>query len=182
MASVCTPVSVVTAMAGDRPHGTTVCAFASLSLSPPMVLVALDKSSELLRHVRRTLVFGLNILHADQAAVAGGFARKGEDKFNGIGWTLESGVPRLDGCAAWLACCVERMVNGGDHTVVLGHILSAAHAPAPPLTYYQRRFGTYRAHQDRGEGQRQSRQLQPDIGYRPDLLEATSPPPVLRAD
>jgi len=54
-------------MAGDRPHGTTVSAFASLSLNPPMVLVSLDKSSELLRHVRRILAFGLNILYIDQA-------------------------------------------------------------------------------------------------------------------
>jgi len=148
MASVCTPVSVVTTMAGDRPHGTTVSAFASLSLNPPMVLVSLDKSSELLRHVRRTLLFGLNILHTDQAAIAAGFARKGDDKFNGVGWTLTYGVPRLDGCAAWLACSVERMVNGGDHTVAFGHVLSAAHAAAPPLTYYQRRFGTHLVHQE----------------------------------
>ena len=31
MASVCAPVSVVTAMDGERPHGTTVSAFSSLS-------------------------------------------------------------------------------------------------------------------------------------------------------
>lgn len=40
MAAVCTPVAVVTAMDGDRPHGTTVSAFASLSMSPPSVLVS----------------------------------------------------------------------------------------------------------------------------------------------
>lgn len=38
MAGVCTPVAVVTAMDGARPHGTTVSAFASLSMTPPMVL------------------------------------------------------------------------------------------------------------------------------------------------
>ncbi len=44
MAGVCTPVTVVTALDGDRPHGTTVSAFASLSMAPPMVLVALDRA------------------------------------------------------------------------------------------------------------------------------------------
>ncbi|MGH3249709.1 MAG: flavin reductase family protein, partial [Trebonia sp.] len=58
MATVCTPVSVVTAMAGDRPHGSTVSAFASLSLNPPMVLVSLDLSSDLLRHIRDSGAFG----------------------------------------------------------------------------------------------------------------------------
>jgi hypothetical protein len=36
-------------------------------------------------------------LDTDQAVFAAGFARKGDDKFDGITWTLESGVPRLDG-------------------------------------------------------------------------------------
>ncbi len=53
MATVCTPVAVVTAMDGERPHGTTVSAFASLSVDPPMVLVALDARSDLLTLVRR---------------------------------------------------------------------------------------------------------------------------------
>ena len=43
MAGVATPVSVVTGMAGGLPHGTTVSAFASLSMDPPMVLVSLDR-------------------------------------------------------------------------------------------------------------------------------------------
>ncbi|HZZ54631.1 MAG TPA: flavin reductase family protein [Trebonia sp.] len=182
MASVCTPVSVVTAMAGDRPHGTTVSAFASLSLNPPMILVSLDKSSELLRHVRRTLIFGLNVLHTDQAALAAGFARKGDDKFNGISWMLERGVPRLDGCAAWLACSVERMVTGGDHTVVFGHVVSAAHAPASPLTYYQRRFGTHLAHRDGDEDQGAARPLQPGLRYLPGLPDEASSRPAFVAD
>ena len=48
MAGVATPVSVVTALSGDGvAHGTTVSAFASLSMSPPMVLVSLDRGSDL---------------------------------------------------------------------------------------------------------------------------------------
>src|SRR3984957_15902539 len=94
MATVCTPVSVVTAMAGDRPHGSTVSAFASLSLNPPMVLVSLDLGSDLLRHIRGSRAFGLNVLHTGQAALAAAFARKGDDKFDGIRWVREDGIPR----------------------------------------------------------------------------------------
>jgi flavin reductase (DIM6/NTAB) family NADH-FMN oxidoreductase RutF len=148
MASVCTPVSVVTTMAGDRPHGTTVSAFASLSLSPPMILVSLDLGSDLLRHIQGSGVFGLNILRDGQADLAVGFARKGDDKFTGVSWTLHGGIPRLAGCASWLGCVVERMVDGGDHVVVFGRVTDADDKGSPPLTYHKRRFGTHKEHAD----------------------------------
>jgi flavin reductase (DIM6/NTAB) family NADH-FMN oxidoreductase RutF len=151
MATVCTPVSVVTTMSGDRPHGSTVSAFASLSLNPPMVLVSLDLGSDLLRHIRGSRTFGLNVLHTGQAALATAFARKGDDKFDGVGWVLQDGVPRLAGCAGWLACTVTRLVPGGDHVVVFGRAVGAGHEAAPPLTYHQRRFGTHEALESDGQ-------------------------------
>lgn len=66
MAAVASPVAVVTAMDGRRLHGTTVSAFASVSLTPPMVLVSLDNQSQLLAIIRRTGRFGLNVLGSHQ--------------------------------------------------------------------------------------------------------------------
>ena len=71
-------------MVDGRPHGTTVSAFASLSLRPPMVLVSLDAGSDLLVMVRETERFGVNILGSDQSPLAMGFARKGSTKFDGV--------------------------------------------------------------------------------------------------
>jgi flavin reductase (DIM6/NTAB) family NADH-FMN oxidoreductase RutF len=76
MASVCAPVSVVTAMNGKLPHGTTVSAFASLSVQPPMVLVALDSGSQLPALVGHGSRFGLNVLTSAQAGLALAFASK----------------------------------------------------------------------------------------------------------
>lgn len=77
MSGVATPVSVVTAMDDGRPHGTTVSAFSSLSMQPPMVLVALDRRSELLGLITSSLRFGINVLGGGQSALALAFARKG---------------------------------------------------------------------------------------------------------
>jgi flavin reductase (DIM6/NTAB) family NADH-FMN oxidoreductase RutF len=145
MSSVCTPVSVVTALDGDRPHGTTVSAFNSLSLDPPMVLVALDKGSDLLALVRRTGRFGLNVLSSTQSELALRFARKGEAKFEGVGWQPEEGVPRLPGAGGFLACLTDQIVDGGDHVVVMGHVLIADQRSVSPLTYHGRAFGTHAA-------------------------------------
>src|ERR1700758_4373873 len=95
MAAVCAQVTIVPA-AEDGPFGTTVSAFASLSLRPPMVVVALDRSSDLLAMLRVTGRFGVNILNSRQHLVAVRFAGKGGDKFRDVGWTETDGLPRLN--------------------------------------------------------------------------------------
>ncbi|WP_328471227.1 flavin reductase family protein [Streptomyces sp. NBC_00448] len=146
MAGVATPVAVVTAMAGPSPYGTTVSAFTSLSMDPPMVLVSLDRGSDLLAVIGGSRRFGLNILGAQQPDLAMNFARKGGPaKFGGVDWRLGSQVPRLPGASGFLACEVADLVTGGDHVVVFGRVLSAETAPRPPLTYHARAFGTHTA-------------------------------------
>lgn len=149
MASVCTPVSVVTTIDGDRPHGTTVSAFASLSVDPPMVLVSLDRASALLALVREHRMLGLNILASEQASLALAFARKGDDKFADVEWTLRAGVPHITGAAGWLAGEVSDLVDGGDHVIALVRVSEMALGTGIPLTYYNRTFGTHRALVDR---------------------------------
>jgi len=145
MAAVCTPVSVVTAMTGGRPHGTTVSAFASLSMDPPMVLVSLDRGSGLLAMVRDSGAFGLNVLSSGQSALAANFARKGEDKFTGIDWAPVAEVPRLPSTCGFVACEVAEVVEGGDHVVLLGRVRLAEPVGGRPLTYHARVFGTHAA-------------------------------------
>jgi flavin reductase (DIM6/NTAB) family NADH-FMN oxidoreductase RutF len=72
-----------------------VRAFASLSMQPPIIMVALDGGSDLLALVRRTGRVGLNVLGADHGALAQWFARKGSDKFSGVAWELSDGIPRI---------------------------------------------------------------------------------------
>ncbi|MFH9821152.1 flavin reductase family protein [Streptomyces sp. NPDC017230] len=145
MAAVATPVAVVTAMDGTRPHGTTVSAFASLSLTPPMVLVSLDRRSHLLAVIRRSGRFGLNILGAHQADLASVFARSGPDKFDRIDWSPSGGLPRLPDAAAWIGAEVADYVDAGDHTVLLAHVTAAEPGAGSlkPLTYHRRAFGTH---------------------------------------
>jgi flavin reductase (DIM6/NTAB) family NADH-FMN oxidoreductase RutF len=141
-AAVCTPVSVVTSHHRDRPHGTTVSAFCSLSLEPPMVLVSLDRDSDLLAMVSESGRFGVNVLGHHQGELARRFARKGMDKFDGVEWDLHLGVPRLAGAATWLACQLDRLHEGGDHLVAHGLVEHAESTPGDPLLYRNRAFGT----------------------------------------
>ena len=146
MAGVATPVSVVTAVSGDLPHGTTVSAFNSLSMTPPMVLVSLDLNSDLLAVVRESRRFGVNVLGSHQSTLALAFAGKGgASKFDGVRWELDHGLPRLPGAPGWLACEVTDLVAGGDHVIALGAVVAAETTDGRPLTYHARSFGTHAA-------------------------------------
>lgn len=103
MGHVASAVSVITTTVDGVPKGTTVSAFCSLSLDLAMVLVSLDRNSELLEAIRQTGVFGVNVLHRTQADLGLRFAKKGGDKFEGASWELANGPLHLPGANGWPA-------------------------------------------------------------------------------
>ncbi|MFT4298356.1 MAG: flavin reductase family protein [Aeromicrobium sp.] len=145
MGQVAAPVAVVTTLRDGVPYGTTVSAFMSLSMSPPMLSFALDAGSRLLGRIAVGSVVGVNVLAAHQSDLALRFAsRSDEDRFAGIGWRIENDAPALAERHAWVALRVSRLVEAGDHTLVLGDVTGAqACSTSGPLTYWCRSFGTH---------------------------------------
>jgi flavin reductase (DIM6/NTAB) family NADH-FMN oxidoreductase RutF len=142
MAAVCAQVTIVTTT-DDGPFGTTVSAFASLSLRPPMITVALDRGSRLLEPVLRTRRFGVNVLGQGQEETARLFAQRSADRFAAADWHYDHGLPRLADAPAWLVCDLAQAVEGGDHMLLLGSVGHAEARTAPPLVYGHRVFGTH---------------------------------------
>ena len=60
-------VSIVAIAEETGVHATTVSAFSSLSVDPPMVMLALDRRSSLLTLLREGTRFTRNVLSHDQA-------------------------------------------------------------------------------------------------------------------
>lgn len=142
MGAIASPVSIVTSTV-DQPHGTTVSAFASLSLEPPMVLISLQLTSVLLPVLRESGKFGLNVLAHNQSEVAVTFARKGLDRFASVEWDDAAGVPRIAGTAAFVACDIDRFIEAGDHVIVTGIAYVAEHRDVAGLSYQHREFGLF---------------------------------------
>lgn len=145
MGNVAAAVSVVTVLDEGAPHGTTVSAFSSLSMEPPMMLVSLDAQSTLLSRLAVGSIVGVNVLAAHQDQIALRFARKGGDKFADIGWRAQDGAPALVERHAFVSLSVNRLVEAGDHTLVLGDVRTANVSANAALTYWQRTFGTHQA-------------------------------------
>ena len=140
LAGVPAPVTIVTTSAGSKPHGTTVSAFSSLSAEPPLVLVALDKKSDLLRLLPETGRFAVNLLAGDQEELGLACAKKGPDKFAKVPWEEDRGLPRIEGAAAFLACEIQEFLPGGDHVIVVGLVTACESEKDEALVYHRRRF------------------------------------------
>jgi flavin reductase (DIM6/NTAB) family NADH-FMN oxidoreductase RutF len=144
MSSVCAPVTVVTTTVDGAACGATVSSFASLSLDPPLVSVAFDRGSQLLRQVQAAGRFGVNILSQAQDELARVFAHRGVDRFAGTMWFVEDGLPRLADAPGWMVCDLHQSVEAGDHLLLFGLVHSASsQAGLPPLVYAHQTFGTH---------------------------------------
>ena len=140
LAAVPTPVTIVTTMGPDGPHGTTVSAFSSLSADPPLVLVALDRKSDLLNLLPQTGRFAVNLLAGDQEELGVTCATKGSEKFDKVPWHEDRGLPRIEGAAAWLVCDIQEFLPGGDHVIVVGLVTACESQKDEALVYHRRRF------------------------------------------
>src|SRR3954447_11447160 len=139
MGRFATGVCIVTAFSEHGPAGLTTNAVTSLSLEPPLLLVCFDNASRTLPIVREAGRFALNVLRHDQRDLAETFASKDlmpAEKFEAVTHTVEDGVPVLDGALAWLACDLQAMHPGGDHTIGIGAATSCEAADGEPLLFY----------------------------------------------
>jgi flavin reductase (DIM6/NTAB) family NADH-FMN oxidoreductase RutF len=127
--------------AGGAPHGLTVSSFASVSLDPPLILICLGHDVSVIDHFRASNNFGINVLTESQRDLSDRFARKGQDRFDGLEWQAgETGVPLLTGVLAALECRTSHRYAAGDHDIFVGEMLAARVADGKPLIYFASRY------------------------------------------
>jgi flavin reductase (DIM6/NTAB) family NADH-FMN oxidoreductase RutF len=155
-----TGITVVTTIDDGRPWGTTVNSFSSVSLQPPLVLVAIDRRRKVVATLRRTGRYAVNILGENQQTLSDCFAggpapgadgaedwdeshAPGREELCGASWHLGVlGLPLLDEAIATLECEVVDVHPAGDHDLYIARVQQAvAGGPDPmPLLYYSGRY------------------------------------------
>ena len=139
-----TGVTVITTLDAERrPAGLTANAFSAVSLTPPLVLVCVDRTSDTHDLIARAGAFAVNVLAADQEAIARRFAEdERARRFEGIEWRSGStGAPVLEHALAWLDCELHATADGGDHTIYIGRVRTADAREGEPLLFVR---GAYR--------------------------------------
>jgi len=134
-----TGVTVITTrQQNGTPRGFTANSFTSVSLSPPLLLVCLAKSAHSYQAFLEAEHFAVNILSEEQRAVSGLFASRAPDKFARCAWRSgQGGAPLLKGALATFCCTRERLVDAGDHVILIGRIQAFATTEGSPLGYFR---------------------------------------------
>ena len=124
--------------------GLTANSFSSVSLDPPLVLWSLNKASSAMDVLAPASHYAINILGADQQALAERFAGPREQRWQGV--THHSGAcgaPVLPGCVAVFECFNRSQYQEGDHVIFVGEVeRCSSRLGEPPLLYHGGRFYT----------------------------------------
>jgi flavin reductase (DIM6/NTAB) family NADH-FMN oxidoreductase RutF len=125
-------------------HAITVSAFSSISLEPPLIMVAIAQKAEAHDLIAQAKVFGVMILNSQQPEIsqqAAGFTGKEGHQLPGSGYGPKiTGAPILADCLAWLDCTVYAAYPVGDHTIYVGQVMATGTQPGQPLLWYDRDY------------------------------------------
>lgn len=133
-----TGVTVITTRLPDGQFwGITASSFNSVSLNPPLVLWSLSNAAFSLPVFSVNSHYVINVLTASQKHLADQFSRSDKDRFAGVGYSLSStGLPILDGAAAWFECSNRSRYPEGDHVIFVGEVEQCEFSPGAPLIFH----------------------------------------------
>lgn len=138
-------VTVVSSALNGELHGMTVSSFTSISASPPMILVSMERGSRTHALVSQTGFFGVTLLSSGQEWLSDRFAgRTGLEvgRFEGLEtFHLISDSPLIPGGLAYFDCRVVTSFDAGTSTVFLAEVMAARSAEeGEPLVYTRQSY------------------------------------------
>jgi flavin reductase (DIM6/NTAB) family NADH-FMN oxidoreductase RutF len=123
--------------------GFTATAFLTLSLEPPLIMVAVERGAGAEALLADADHFAVNLLSEGQAEHSLAFARHWEHRTD----TWERfpaehdahGVPLLRGTAGAFSAHVQKRLDVGDHVLVIGAVTAVHHGDTEKTLVYQHR-------------------------------------------
>lgn len=143
----CFPTGV-TIITGRDPEthaavGLTVSSFNSLSLNPPLVLWSISARSPSLAAFGPGRSQCIHVLSAQQADLAKHFATPKADKFQGVPLRADlpdDAPPQLLDCCVRFHCVTDRLIEAGDHFLVIAEVKSHQAFAADSLVFCKSLF------------------------------------------
>lgn len=150
MAHFASGVTVVTTLAEGHDHAMTANSLTSVSLEPPMILLCVGVDNGWRDSVAESGVWGVSVLPVSGRPAATWLSTGGRPLLGQLARVPhhhgELGVALLDDALATLECRTSAMHEAGDHTIIVGEVVSSSADPRrdDPLIYYRSRYTSTR--------------------------------------
>ncbi len=149
MSRFATGVTVLTTRTRDLDHAMTANALTSVSLEPLLLLVCVEREARFYDAVLDAGVWGISVLSGRDRPGADWLATRGRPLHGQLDRIPhhrgpQTGVALLDGALSTIECRTIAVHPAGDHSIVVGEVVSvttAAH-PGEALLYYRGRYVT----------------------------------------
>jgi flavin reductase (DIM6/NTAB) family NADH-FMN oxidoreductase RutF len=133
---------IIGSRSDEDPNGMMADWVMQVAFEPRLVAVSIENDAHTLANINRSGVFSVNLLSADEFALATKFAQpyfgskirgrgspareEVHHKLNGVRHEPghSTGCPILADTLAWLECHVHMTVPLGDHTLVVGRVVN----------------------------------------------------------
>lgn len=129
-------ITVATTVHEGQTYGMTANAFVSVSLDPPLVLVAADNKTKWHEKVSQSRRYGVSVLSEEQGSLSDHFAGRGSQEDLEIPFVWQDGIPLIEGAVAHFVCRVVDPHPAGDHTLHIGQIEHLNYQSGDPLLFY----------------------------------------------
>ena len=137
-------VTIITVSDADSRFGMTATAVASVSASPPAILVCVNRAASIHGNMQMGTPFCVNLLGRDHECLSLAFGGQvsTDQRFSVGSWQLDTrGRPYLTDAQANLFCLVDGKLSYGTHTIFVGRVDAIRlHGETRPLIYGDGRF------------------------------------------
>lgn len=131
MSTFATGVGVVTCVADGRDHAMTANAITSVSLRPPLILVAVERATRFWEAVSNQAHWAVSILADEAQDHAQWLATPGRPLAGQLDQVphrrSDRGIALVEQSLAWLECRTEQLVPVGDHDILVGEVENVTH-------------------------------------------------------
>jgi len=138
-------VAIVATTDGEgQPRGIAMTAFMSLSMDPPSLLLAVNRTASLCDPLIAHGHFSVNIMAWEEADACQAFvSAASEERFSTLGWQKdETGLPIIPSAVANVICRIDQAEPFGSHMVIRGLVEKVMLGDArDPLAFVDGRYG-----------------------------------------
>jgi len=125
MRGITSTVNVISAKLNEERHAMTATSVASLSLSPPAMIICVNKEASIHNILRKDTRFVINVLSNKQKSLSElcSSTEEGESRFKDEGWVTEDDIIFNDNSISNIICNCADVVDHSTHSVFFGDVM-----------------------------------------------------------